>query len=90
MSAMFQVQHLVTKLMPLLPLRSTATDNEDQGQVVENVYHNAGNDMAQHHFYGGINSAYGTGWVSEPSVAFARKTWWDHLLETYAPTKSAA
>jgi hypothetical protein len=31
-----------------------------------------------------------TSWISEPSVAFARKTWWDSLLEMYAPTKSEA
>ncbi|CAE6451542.1 unnamed protein product [Rhizoctonia solani] len=69
---------------------STATENDDQRQVSETMYHNTGNDMVQHLFYGGTNNAYGAHWVSEPSVAFARKTWWDHLLETYAPTKSEA
>ncbi|CAE6527496.1 unnamed protein product [Rhizoctonia solani] len=69
---------------------STATENEDQRQVVENVYRDTGNELAQRLFYGGTNNAYGTNWVSEPSVAFARRTWWDHLLETYAPTKSEA
>ncbi|KDN42120.1 hypothetical protein RSAG8_06978, partial [Rhizoctonia solani AG-8 WAC10335] len=69
---------------------STATEDEDQRQVAENVYRNTGNDMAQHLFYSGTDNAYGTTWISEPSVAFARRTWWDHLLETYAPTKSEA
>ncbi|CAE6516745.1 unnamed protein product [Rhizoctonia solani] len=70
---------------------STATEDEDQRQVVGNVgYHGAENDFARHLFYNGTGNAYGTSWVSEPSVAFARKTWWDSLLETYAPTKSEA
>ncbi|CAE7156896.1 unnamed protein product [Rhizoctonia solani] len=66
---------------------STVTEDEDQRQVVGGMYRA---DVAQDFFYRGNANAYGTAWVSEPSVAFARKTWWDHLLETYAPTKSEA
>ncbi|KAF8610279.1 hypothetical protein BDV93DRAFT_430457 [Ceratobasidium sp. AG-I] len=29
-------------------------------------------------------------WLSEPSTVFTRKTWWDGLLEMYAPTKTEA
>ncbi|CAE6452579.1 unnamed protein product [Rhizoctonia solani] len=69
---------------------SAATEDEDQRQVVRGVYANTRNDLAQHLFYNNANNTYGMTWMSEPSVAFARKTWWDHLLETYAPTKSEA
>ncbi|KAG8714331.1 hypothetical protein FRC11_008894, partial [Ceratobasidium sp. 423] len=70
---------------------STATEDEDQRQVVGSIgYHGAENDFARHLFYNNTGNTYGANWVSEPSVAFARKTWWDNLLETYAPTKSEA
>ncbi|KAF8682552.1 chromatin disassembly [Rhizoctonia solani] len=66
---------------------STTTEDEDRGQVV--VHHNVGNDLARN-FYSTDRYVYGASWVSEPSVAFARKTWWDNLLETYAPTRTEA
>ncbi|CAE6404179.1 unnamed protein product [Rhizoctonia solani] len=69
---------------------STVTEDEDQRQIVGYIAHrNAENDPA-HRFYNVNDYAHGATWVSEPSVAFARKTWWDSLLETYAPTKSEA
>ncbi|KAJ1309633.1 hypothetical protein OPQ81_006401 [Rhizoctonia solani] len=70
---------------------STATEDEDQRQTSGNVVRrNVANNFVQHLFYDSDNNVYGTNWVSEPSVAFARKTWWDSLLETYAPTKNEA
>ncbi|CAE6421236.1 unnamed protein product [Rhizoctonia solani] len=69
---------------------STATEDEDQIQMVGNVAHRrAENDLVRH-FYNVDSYTYGTSWISQPSVAFARKTWWDSLLETYAPTRSEA
>ncbi|KAG8747602.1 hypothetical protein FRC10_000144 [Ceratobasidium sp. 414] len=65
----------------------TLAESEGQSQAGETTlahrrYHG---QFTQRMFY---KSA--TSWVSEPSVAFARKTWWDNLLEMYAPTKAEA
>jgi hypothetical protein len=62
--------------------RSTVTEDEDRVRTL--------NEFSQHLYHNGSGGGYGAGWVSEPSVAFARKTWWDNLLETYAPTTSEA
>ncbi|KAG9101620.1 hypothetical protein FS749_005158 [Ceratobasidium sp. UAMH 11750] len=65
---------------------ATLTESESQTQTDETTLaHHHNTQLAQRMFY---KSA--TSWVSEPSVAFARKTWWDNLLEMYAPTKAEA
>lgn len=71
---------------------STATEEEDRRQTGGDLvgYRQSQNEFVQNLYYDASGSGYGASWVSEPSVAFARKTWWDSLLETYAPTKSEA
>ncbi|KAG9101984.1 hypothetical protein FRC07_010264, partial [Ceratobasidium sp. 392] len=66
---------------------ATLTESEGQSQADETTvaHRRYQNQFAQRMFY---KSA--TSWVSEPSVEFARKTWWDNLLEMYAPTKVEA
>ncbi|QRW15183.1 Fungal Zn(2)-Cys(6) binuclear cluster domain [Ceratobasidium sp. AG-Ba] len=65
---------------------ATLTDSENQSQGESSLTHRRyQNQFTSRMFYKNMSS-----WVSEPSAAFTRKTWWDSLLEMYAPTKVEA
>ncbi|KAG9102780.1 hypothetical protein FRC06_001144 [Ceratobasidium sp. 370] len=66
---------------------ATLTDSEAQSQADEIAlaHRHYDTQFTRRMFYKSAAS-----WVSEPSVAFARKTWWDNLLEMYAPTRAEA
>ncbi|KAG8774686.1 hypothetical protein FRC12_001872 [Ceratobasidium sp. 428] len=66
---------------------ATLTESEDQSQADDSTlaHRRYQSQFAQRMLYRNATS-----WVSEPSVEFARKTWWDNLLEMYAPTKTEA